>query len=178
VPIGSPRAQVRCSVGFRSVVGVVGHAPVIEYDGTFVFPVSVARVWQMMSRFALFPSWWGWLREFSVEGDDLVRGTVLHGVVVPPLPYRMRLDVALDECVPRDHVAAFVHGDLEGVAKLTFDGDDSEALVHATWTIEMMQPPMRMAAKFAHPLLQWGHDSVVEATVDGFRRRVVDGTLT
>jgi hypothetical protein len=160
----------------RSVLDMLGHAPVIEYDGTFAFPVSVARVWEMMGRFEFFPSWWGWLREFSVEGHDLARGTVLHGVVVPPLPYRMRLDVALDECVPREHIAAFVHGDLEGVAKLTFDGDDSEALVHATWTIEMMQPPMRMAAKFAHPLLQWGHDRVVEATVDGFRRHVVDGT--
>ncbi len=88
----------------------------------------------------------------------------------------MQLDVALAECVPRAHIAAFVQGDLEGVAKLTFDGDDAEALVHATWTIEMMQPPMRMAARFAHPLLQWGHDRVVEATVDGFRRQIVDGT--
>jgi len=158
----------------RSVMGVVGHAPVIEYDGVFAFPVPVKRVWEMMGRFELFPSWWGWLREFSVEGDDLVRGTVLHGVVVPPLPYRMRLDVALDECVRWDHVTAFVHGDLEGTAKLTFDGDDSEAFVRASWAIEMMQPPMRMAARFAHPLLQWGHDRVVEATVDGFRSHMMD----
>lgn len=157
---------------------MVGHAPVIEYDGTFAFPVSVARVWAAMGRFALFPTWWSWLREFSVEGHELARGTVLHGVVVPPLPYRMQLDVALDECVPRERIAAFVHGDLEGAATVTLGGEGSETLVHATWTMEMMQPPMRIAARFAHPMLQWGHDVVVAATVDGFRRQVVDGTAS
>ncbi len=154
-------------------MGVLGSAPVIEYDDTFIFPVPVARVWEMMGRFALFPSWWSWLREFSVEGQGLKRGTVLHGIVAPPLPYRMALDVVLDECVPGCRITAFVHGDLEGTAKLTFDGDDAEARVYATWTIEMMQRPMRMAAMFAHPLLRWGHDCVVDATVDGFRRNIV-----
>jgi Polyketide cyclase / dehydrase and lipid transport len=152
---------------------VHGSAPVIEYDGAFTFPVPVARVWEMMGRFALFPSWWSWLREFSVEGQGLERGTVLHGIVAPPLPYRMQLDVVLDDCDPGRRIAAFVHGDLEGTATLTFDGDDTEARVHATWTIEMMQRPMRMAARFAYPLLRWGHDRVVDATVDGFRRHLV-----
>jgi hypothetical protein len=159
----------------RRVVRVLGHAPVIEYEGVFAFPVGVDRVWETIGRSALFPSWWGWLREFSVEGHDLARGTVFHGVVVPPLPYRMRLDVAVDECVPRDHITAFVHGDLEGTAILTFAGDEAKSVVGASWVIEMMQPPMRMAARFAHPLLQWGHDCVVEATVDGFRRHLLDG---
>jgi hypothetical protein len=36
----------------------------------------------------------------------------------------------------------------------------------------MMQRPMRMASRFAHPLLQWGHDAVVALTVAGFRRRL------
>jgi hypothetical protein len=66
-----------------------------------------------------------------------------------------------------------VHGDLEGAARLTFDGDDAETRARATWTIEMMQRPMRMAARIAPRLLRWGHDRVVEATVDGFRRRVL-----
>jgi hypothetical protein len=69
-----------------------------------------------------------------------------------------------------------VHGDLEGTARLTFDGDDAEARAHATWTIEMMQRPMRVAARFAYPLLRWGHDRVVDATVDGFSRPFVNWT--
>ncbi len=148
-------------------------ASVIEYEGLFIFPVSVARLWGTMVQVDRFPAWWSWLQDFSVEGQGLEHGTVLHGTVAPPLPYRMRLDVVVDECVPAERVTALVHGDLEGTAELTFDGEDAEARVHATWTIEMMQRPMRVAARVAYPLLRWGHDRVVEATVDGFRRQLV-----
>jgi hypothetical protein len=149
-------------------------ACVIDYDATFVFPVSVAQLWATMARVDCYSSWWSWLDEFSAEGAGLAQGTVLHGIVVPPLPYRMRLDVVLEDCVPERSISALVHGDLEGAARLTFDGDDAETRAHATWRIEMMQRPMRMAARIAPPLLRWGHDRVVEATVDGFRRHVVE----
>jgi len=32
---------------------------------------------------------------------------------------------------------------------------------------------MRIAARVAYPLLRWGHDRVVDATVDGLRRQLV-----
>ena len=146
----------------------------IDFDGTFTFPVPVGQVWATMARFDCYSSWWSWLREFSVEGKGLEAGSTLHGVVVPPLPYRMRLDVVLDECVPQQLLAAFVHGDLEGAARLSFQVDGTGTLVRATWNIEMMQRPMRLAAKFGYPLLRWGHDRVVNATVDGFRRHLSD----
>ena len=111
----------------RRVTGVPSSAYVIEYDGTFTFPVPVAQLWATMVQVDRFSSWWSWLHEFSVEGEGLERGTVLHGIVAPPLPYRMRLDVVLDECVPERRITALVHGDLEGAAQLTFDGDDAEA---------------------------------------------------
>jgi len=158
----------------RSVRAVPVSACVIEYDATFVFPVSVAHLWATMARIDCYSSWWSWLDEFSSDGAALEQGTVLHGVVVPPLPYRMRLDVVLEDCVPERSITALVHGDLEGAARITFDGNDVEARAHATWTVEMMQRPMRLAARIAPPLLRWGHDRVVDATVDGFRRRVLE----
>ena len=144
-------------------------AHIIRYDRTFTFRAPVAELWATMTEVDHFQLWWAWLDEFSVEGDGLAAGTVLHGVVAPPLPYRMRLDVVIEECVPERRISAVVHRDLEGRALLTFDGDDAESRAHATWTIEMMQRPMRVAARFASPLLRWGHDRVVDATVDGFR---------
>ena len=149
-------------------------AYVIEYDGTFTFAAPVAEVWASIGQLDRFPSWWSWLHEFCVEGSGLRRGTMLHGVVAPPIPYRMHLDVVLDECVPEQRINALVHGDLEGTALLTFDGDGGNTRARARWTIEMMQRPMRIAARVARPLLQWGHDRVVEATVDGFRRHLGD----
>jgi len=147
---------------------------VIEYERTFTFSVSIERLWATLARLDRYPSWWTWLHDFSVDGVGLDAGTVLHGVVAPPLPYRMRLDVVLDESVPQRFITAFVHGDLEGTERLTFDGDSTETHVHATWTIEMMQRSMRLAARLGHPLLRWGHDRVVDATVEGFRRHLSD----
>jgi len=152
---------------------MAGSAYVIEYDGAFAFPVSAAELWATMGRFDRFSSWWGWLREFSVEGRGLGHGTVLHGVVAPPVPYRMRLDVVIDECVPERRLTAHVHGDLEGTAQLSFEGDDIGSRAHATWKLEMMQGPMRLAARITPHMLRWGHDRVVEATVEGFRRHLV-----
>jgi hypothetical protein len=155
------------------VTGVPNSVYVIDYDGTFTFPVPAAELWATIGQFDCFPSWWSWIREFSVEGSGLHHGTSLHGVVAPPLPYRMRLDVVLDECVPEQRLTARVFGDLEGPAQLTFEGDETETRVHAAWTIEMMQRPMRIAARIAKPVLRWGHDRVVDATVDSFRRQLL-----
>jgi hypothetical protein len=146
---------------------------VFDYDGTFTFPVPVSQLWTQLVRVDRFPSWWAWLREFWVEGGGLESGAVLHGVVVPPVPYRMRLDVVLHDCVPEQFMGAFVHGDLEGVARFAFEDDHAATVVHANWTVEVMQRSMRLAATVAHPLLRWGHDRVVDATVDGFRRHLV-----
>ena len=59
----------------------------------------------------------------------------------------MWLDVILDDCVRERCIDASVHGDLEGVARIAFEGNDAESRAHATWTIEMTQPSMRVAAR-------------------------------
>ena len=71
---------------------------------------------------------------------------------------------------PARRVDATVHGDLEGEARLVFTPSATGTIAEVSWTIEMMQRPMRLAARVAGPLLRWGHDRVVEATVAGFRR--------
>jgi hypothetical protein len=178
--LSSVRAQRVAEVSapaLRMVTGVSSSAYVIEYDRTFTFPVPVAQLWATLVQVDRFSSWWSWLHDFSLEGHGLEPGAVLHGVVVPPLPYRLRLDVVLDELVPARRLAAVVHGDLEGTAAITFEGDEAEARAHATWTVEMMQRPLRAASRIAHPLLRWGHDRVVDATVDAFRRHLVAENL-
>jgi hypothetical protein len=155
------------------VAAVASSAYLMEYEGTFTFPVSVARLWETLLQVDQFTSWWSWLQDFRVDGTALGPGSVLHGVVAPPVPYRMQIDVVLEDWVVEQRIAALVHGDLEGPATLTFDGDGAESRAHAAWALEMMQRPMRIAARVAYPLLRWGHDRVVDATVDGLRRQLV-----
>ena len=75
----------------------------------------------MLQHMERFESWWGWLTEFRVDGPGLQAGSVLRGVVVPPLPYRIRVQIELLECVRPERIDAAVHGDLEGRAQLLLD---------------------------------------------------------
>lgn len=99
-------------------------------------------------------------------------GVRSDGVVVPPLPYRMRIRVEIVHSEPPIRIDAVIHGDLEGTGRLELRPSEVGTSAEVEWTVEMMQRPMRLASRFAHPLMQWGHDRVVEVTVAGFRRRV------
>jgi uncharacterized protein YndB with AHSA1/START domain len=151
---------------------MVGSPYVFDYQGRFSFPAPPEGVWSAIEQFESFESWWGWLRDLRVEGEGLAVGSVLHGVVAPPLPYRMRLRVVIEACAPPRRIEASVHGDLVGHARLVLEPEGEGTGAGVAWTIEMMQRPMRMAARVAGPLLRWGHDRVVEATVAGFRRHL------
>jgi hypothetical protein len=145
----------------------------VEYDGTFWFPVPPDKLWAVAGRFDQFESWWGWLRDFQAAENGLVTGNVLHGTVVPPVPYRLRLDVRLRRCCRPRSVEAAVHGDLSGWAVLRLEDADDGTRVAATWSLEMRSAPLRVAARVAYPLMRWGHDRVVDMAVAGFQRRAL-----
>lgn len=145
---------------------------VIDYRQRFRLEAPPAVVWEALSEPRRFESWWGWLGEFTIDGGGLVDGAVLSGLVSPPVPYRMRVTVLLENCVAPTRIDAVVHGDLEGTAVLRLDPDGGATSAEVAWRIEMMQRPMRLAARVAGPLLRWGHDRVVDMTVAGFRRHL------
>lgn len=150
----------------------VARRPTISYQHQYEFACSPEQLWRAMEEADQFESWWSWLSEFRLEGGALVPGAVLYGVVAPPLPYRIRIRVELTECEPYRRILASVSGDLEGEASLELRGSDAGSSIDVAWTVEMMQRSMRLASRFGHPLLQWGHDMVVATTVAGFRRRL------
>jgi len=151
----------------------MAHPPyVIDYRGSFHLDASPEEVWESIEHGERYEGWWAWLREFRFDGPGLYDGVVLHGLVSPPVPYRMRLTVVLDHCVRPSSIDATVHGDLEGTAHLSLDPDAGATRAEVAWTIEMMQRPMRLAARVAPGVMRWGHDRVVEATVASFRRHL------
>jgi hypothetical protein len=153
--------------------------PVIKYGGRFDFNVTPGELWSSIEHGEEFERWWPWLQEFSLEGGALQPGAIMHGVVAPPLPYRMQIDVELVKCHRPAAIDAVVHGDLEGSASLRIRRcGPNGCSVEVTWSVEMMQRPMRIASRFAHPLLRWGHDRVVEITVRSFRRHLESTTAS
>lgn len=145
---------------------------VIDYRRSFHFDVPPSALWEALSEPQRFESWCGWLGELRVEGDGLVDGAVLTGLVSPPVPYQMRVTVHLDRCTAPRQIDASVEGDLRGSARLVLHPHDRGTAAEVAWRIEMMQRPMRIAARVAGPLLRWGHDRVVDMTVAGFRRHL------
>jgi hypothetical protein len=83
--------------------------------------------------------------------------------------------VELDSCVPPESIDASVRGDLVGDAHLRLQPHGPGTVTAVAWTVEMKQPAMRLAALVAHPLLRWGHDRVVDITVQSFRRQLPPG---
>jgi hypothetical protein len=145
---------------------------VIDYGGSFRFDLAPDELWARLEEVDQFEGWWPWLTQFRLEGEGLSPGSVLSGVVTPPLPYRMRLRVELIRCERARAIDARVEGDLTGEASLRLRPDAGGTQADVGWTVEMQQPAMRLANRVAHPVLQWGHDRVVEITVAGFRRRI------
>jgi carbon monoxide dehydrogenase subunit G len=145
---------------------------VIDYRGSFEFDLPPEAMWDALGHYERFEGWWGWLHEFHADGRGLETGSVLQGVVSPPVPYEMRVSVCLDKSVRPLDIAASVTGDLEGTAHLHLAPRPGGTRVEVDWKIEMRQRSMRLAARLASPLLRWGHDRVVDMTVSGFRRNL------
>ncbi len=80
--------------------------------------------------------------------------------------------MVLDHCIRPSRIDATVHGDLEGTPSLVLEPTAEGTMAEVSWTIEMRQRRMRLAARVAHPVLRWGHDRVIDATVNGFRRNL------
>lgn len=144
----------------------------ISYRRGYQFDLKPEQLWARIEQTDQFESWWPWLTELRIEGSGLSAGSVLQGVVTPPLPYRMRLRVELISCEFPYAIDAVIGGDLTGQAQLRLRRDGERTWAEVAWTVEMRQPAMRLASRIGGPLLQWGHDRVVESTVASFRRRL------
>jgi hypothetical protein len=150
-------------------------APVITYRRGYRFDVTPEQLWERIEQFDEYENWWPWLTELKIEGVGLSAGSILSGVVTPPLPYRMELRIELVDCHRPRPIDATIGGDLKGEARLRLRDEDGGTWADVAWTVEMQQAAMRLASRLARPLLQWGHDRVVESTVAGFRRRIENG---
>ena len=103
------------------------------------------------------------------------RGSAAPAPVATPVLSIRRVPAFVSDAVAAARLRQRLDAALGGRARLFLEPQDGGTRVRVAWTIEMMQRPMRMAARLAHPVLRWGHDRVVEATVHGFRRHLTAG---
>ncbi len=146
-----------------------------EFEGRWRFSVAPEELWQAFCQTERFPQWWPWLR--TLESAGLVEGGVSHCVVRAPVPYALSFTVAILELAPPRAVVAAVSGDLEGPARLDVVAQPGGSEARLSWVLDVRSPLLRAAALVARPLMNWGHNWVVDTGVRQFRSRALGDGL-
>jgi len=131
-------------------------------------------LWTHLSDTSSFSSWWPWLRSFKPVA--LVPGAQTRCSIGPPLPYLITVDIAVEDVVADKLLTAFVSGDLHGPARLEIEPSTAGSTARLVWELAVSRPALRIAARVARPVLQWGHDWVVNSGVEQFRRATIHRT--
>jgi hypothetical protein len=143
----------------------------IRSDRRHSFAVSPDELWAAMRRVDAYRGWWPWLRSFDAAA--LAPGEVWTAVVQPPLPYRLRFDLHLDEVLAPRIVTAVVAGDIEGSARLEITPTAVGSELHFTSELSPTNPVLRTVAQMARPVVRFGHDWVLDTGLRQFRDRAL-----
>lgn len=142
-------------------------------DRRFVFPVPPGELWERMTAVGEFRTWWPWLRRLDATG--VVAGDEWACVVQPPLPYTVRFTVAIAHVEVGQRIDATVSGDIRGSASLFVspDGDESASVARLVSSLEPAHHALRLFGRVARPMVQWGHDWVLDQGLRQFHDRAL-----
>lgn len=137
-------------------------------DRDWTFELCRDELWERISSFDQYRSWWPWLRRFDPDGG-FSAGARWYCEVAPPMPYVVRFTVELDRVDAGGETRATVSGDIRGEAVLTVEdgsGDRSRARLRSR--LAPANPMLRSVGRVARPLVEWGHDWVLDQGVRQF----------
>jgi uncharacterized protein YndB with AHSA1/START domain len=142
-----------------------------DSDRRYQLAVAPAELWAALARVEDYQGWWPWLRAFDaagLEGDD-----VWHCHVQPPVPYRVRFSVALDEVRAPHSVRATISGDVVGEARLEIAEHPGGSEARLVSSLEPGNGFLRAVARLAAPVVRFGHDWVLDTGARQFIDRAV-----
>jgi hypothetical protein len=133
--------------------------------------VSPTELWAALTRLDRYQLWWPWLREFDAQllaGDE-----TWDCLVQPPLPYRVRFVVALEEVTAPTTVRASITGDVVGEARLDIVDQPNGSEVRLVSHLEPGNGFLKAVARLAAPVVRYGHDWVLDTGARQFIDRAV-----
>ena len=140
-------------------------------DRSYELPVSPTELWEALTRVDRYRSWWPWLRSFDAQ--DLAGAEIWDCLVQPPLPYRVRFSISLDEVVPPSIVQASITGDVVGEARLEITEHPQGSRARLVSHLEPGNGFLRAVARVAAPVVRYGHDWVLDTGARQFIDRAV-----
>lgn len=141
-------------------------------DRSWSFEQSPEELWERLTDFADYPSWWPWLRRFRPIGG-FEPGARWSCTVAPPVPYDVSFTVLLEQVEPMRSVRAKVGGDIEGDALLSLEPDGGGCSARLTSSLAPASRLLRSVGAAARPLVEWSHDWVL----DQGQRQFVESAL-
>ena len=148
--------------------------PTFASDRSWRFDVPVEQLWERVTAVEEYDRWWPWLAEFDPDGG-FTRGASWGCTVAPPLPYRIRFALVLEDVRPERLVCARVIGDIRGAAVLTIDGGGGTSRARLRSELAPANPLLRGVGVTARPLILWGHDWVLDSGQRQFAERAFAG---
>lgn len=142
-----------------------------ESDRRYQLPVSPTELWAALTRLDHYQLWWPWLREFDAQllaGDE-----TWECLVQPPLPYRVRFAVALEEVTAPTTVLASITGDVVGEARLDIVEQPAGSEARLVSHLEPGNGFLKAVARIAAPVVRYGHDWVLDTGARQFIDRAV-----
>jgi hypothetical protein len=139
------------------------------FDRTWLFTATPEEFFATISRTDEFTHWWSWLRNCEIDG--IYPGAQAICVIQAPLPYALRLTIAIEKVETDSLIATEVGGDLRGPARLEVASHPDGCTARLVWSLELRDPVLRNLAILARPAMVWAHDRVVAAGVADFERR-------
>ena len=144
-------------------------APTFRSDREWTFDVPPTVLWDRVTSTQDYPGWWPWLERFRPE-SGFCAGARWHCTVSPPLPYVLRFTVHLDDVDAPNEVTARIDGDIRGDAVLTVEAAPGGSSARVRSSLAPANPLLRGVGTAMRPLVEWGHDWVL----DTGRRQFVD----
>jgi hypothetical protein len=128
------------------------------------------ELWRALADTGSYRDWWSWLDHF--DEVPLEPGARTEAVITAPLPYDLRLRLAVTEVEAPMLVRVTIDGDLTGAASLHLDdgvdGKSPGTSVRLVCDAEPRTRTLRALDRLAHPLLVWGHRVVADRALAAF----------
>jgi hypothetical protein len=161
----------RGSVGDASAGGTCHRHPVpFHLVREWTVPMDRDELWRAISATGSYREWWSWLDRF--DAVPIEPGAHTEAVITAPLPYDLRLRLAVTEVEEPVLVRVAITGDLSGHASLHLDdgidGKTPGTSVRLVCDAQPLTPALRALDRMAHPLLVWGHRVVADRALAAF----------
>ncbi len=151
-------------------MGILGRPPLFRSERSWDFAVGPGELWDLIVETDNYRSWWPWLQNLDVDGG-FDSGALWRCRVSPPLPYVVRFHIHFRQVEPLVRVVTEVTGDVEGTAELSLAETDQGSTATLRSELAPANLLLRRVASTARPLVEWGHDWVLDTGQRQFLER-------